>query len=276
MNLNFLTMKNPYKLLKKFYKQHSHNKVVGALAGFGRAMNRLHENRNHDIHSNGEVMVLKKLANANPKCIIDAGANIGEYTIAASQLCTTNIHAFEPIESTFHILKENLKGCQTDKIVTVKKGLSSETKKQDFNIYPAHAHASAYHIKGVDYGIENKETVELIAGDEYVKENNIPFVDMLKIDVEGSEMDVLLGFKSCLENKKISLVQFEYGYINITTKVLLSDYYDFFEDLGYEVGKIYPKFVDFRKYSFKHEDFIGPNYIAIDKGKKDLKNLLKK
>ena len=108
------------------------------------------------------------------------------------------------------------------------------------------------------------------------RNHKINHIDLLKIDVEGGEMDVLLGFKSYLKNKQISLIQFEYGYINITTKVLLSDYYEFFEGLGYAIGKIYPKYVDFRAYSFKHEDFIGPNFMAVDKEKHDLIDLLKK
>lgn len=269
-------MKNPYKALKKLYKINSHNKITGALAGFGRAMNRLYENRNHNIESNGEVTVLKKLARTNPQCIFDVGANIGEYSIATSQICKdAKIYAFEPIKSTFSILKENLKSYQNENIFLVNKGLSSKTRKENFNIYPSHAHASAYDIKGLGYNKENKETVELMAGSEYAKDNNIDHIDFLKIDVEGGEMDVLLGFRSFLENKQISMVQFEYGYINITTKVLLADFHEFFEGFGYTLGKIYPKHVEFREYSFKHEDFIGPNFLAVDKKRQDLIDSLK-
>jgi hypothetical protein len=76
-------------------------------------------------------------------------------------------------------------------------------------------------------------------------------------------MDALIGFKNAFKERKIRAVQFEYGYINITSKILLCDYYDFFKSYGYIVGKIYPKSVEFRDYAFKHEDFIGPNFLAI-------------
>ena len=50
-----------------------------------------------------------------------------------------------------------------------------------------------------------------------------------------------------------------------STKKLLIDYYTFFEANGYVLGKVFPKIVEFRKYHFKYEDFIGPNFIAVKK-----------
>lgn len=70
------------------------------------------------------------------------------------------------------------------------------------------------------------------------------------------------------------MIQFEYGYINITTKKLLIDFYNYFESKGYMVGKIFPKYVEFRKYEFKHEDFLGPNFIAVKKTETELIKLL--
>jgi hypothetical protein len=72
------------------------------------------------------------------------------------------------------------------------------------------------------------------------------------------------------------MVQFEYGYINITTKRLLIDYYNFFEKYDYLVGKIFPKIVEFRKYNLIYEDFLGPNFIAVKKTETELIKLLSK
>jgi hypothetical protein len=66
------------------------------------------------------------------------------------------------------------------------------------------------------------------------------------------------------------------GYINISTKKLLIDFYSFFEANGYVLGKIFPKTVEFRKYEFKYEDFIGPNFIAVKKAETNLINSLSK
>jgi hypothetical protein len=70
------------------------------------------------------------------------------------------------------------------------------------------------------------------------------------------------------------VIQFEYGYINITNKKLLIDFYNYFESKNYLLGKIFPKTVEFRKYHFKHEDFLGPNLIAVKKTEHDIINAL--
>jgi hypothetical protein len=85
-----------------------------------------------------------------------------------------------------------------------------------------------------------------------------------------------LGFEEHIKAKKIKMVQFEYGYINITTRKLLIDFYDFFEKHGYTLGKIYPKTVEFKDYHYKLEDFLGPNIIAVSNNETELINLLKK
>ena len=99
-------------------------------------------------------------------------------------------------------------------------------------------------------------------------------IDFLKIDTEGGEPLVLAGFREMLQAKKIKMIQFEYCEINITTKYLLKDFYAFFAQYGYEVGKVYSKAVEFKPYHLEMEDFIGLNYIAIPKEAVELKRQL--
>jgi len=94
---------------KRFFKRNSHNILFKVLAGFGRSLNRLYENRNHDFYSNGEQTVLKKIATLNPLVIVDGGANIGSYSLMINQFCpNSQVYSFEPVKSTFEKLKVNL------------------------------------------------------------------------------------------------------------------------------------------------------------------------
>lgn len=269
---------NPYKnksmsTLKRIFKKNTHNSFFKALAGFGRSLNRLYENRNHDIYSNGEITVLKKIARTNPGIIIDAGANVGDYSILANQIMPAcKIYAFEPVESTFQHLLSTIKDLKN--VVPIKKGLFKENCELAINLFASNEHSSIYDIEGLPIGSDSQQKIELVRGDDFIKDNQIDSIDFLKLDVEGAEYDALLGFENAIKHGAIKAVQFEYGYINISTKKLLVDYYNFFEANGYIVGKIFPKLVEFREYHFKYEDFIGPNFIAVKKTETELIKML--
>ncbi len=261
--------------LKRIFKRNSHNFILKPLAGFGRSLNRLYENRNHDIYSNGELTVLKKLARINPCIIIDGGANVGNYSVMVSMVIPgARIYAFEPVKSTFGKLSENIKGYPL--VNPINQGLFKDNCYREINVYSSDEHASVFDLEGVPYSTERKEIIELISGDEFIRVNKIESVDLLKLDIEGAEYDALLGFEDSLRNGIIKAVQFEYGYINITTKKLLIDYYNLFERFGYKVGKIFPKIVEFREYKFVHEDFLGPNFLAVRNNEKQLIEIMAK
>jgi len=249
--------------------------IFKPLAGFGRALNRLYENRNHDIYSNGEMTVLKKISKINPSIIIDGGANVGDYSLMVTKIIPKcRVYAFEPVKSTFHKLTENVR--EYSWISPVMSGLFKENCSMEINLFKADEHSSLYDIQGLPEKSNQKETIKLIQGDDFMTGKSIDFIDFLKLDIEGAEYDALLGFENCIKNGKVRAVQFEYGYINITTKKLLIDFYNFFEANNYVVGKIFPKAVEFRKYDFIYEDFIGPNFIAVKKSETKLIDLLSK
>jgi hypothetical protein len=88
--------------------------------------------------------------------------------------------------------------------------------------------------------------------------------------VEGAEWDVLEGFANSFMAKKIQMVQFEYGPLNLQTRKLLIDYWKFFTDNDFLVGKLYPEGVAFKTFDMSDEDFIGPNFIACLNSRNDL------
>lgn len=261
--------------IKRLFKKNSHNLLFKQLAGFGRSLNRLYENRNHDIHSNGELTVIQKISQLQPKVMIDGGANIGGYSHQLHKHAPEDcqIYAFEPVSDTYDKLVGAVGSMKN--VHPIKKGLFSESLDKEIKIYKSHTHSSIYDIQGVNYQPIDTKIISLISGDEFAQKNNIDFIDFLKLDLEGAEYDAILGFEELLKSKKIRLIQYEYGYINITSKKLLLDFYQLMNKYGYITGKVFPKSVEFRKYEFKHEDFIGPNFVAVRKDDKELIDLLK-
>jgi len=258
------------KILKRWFKRNTHNRVQKALASFGRAMNRLYENRNHDIYSNGEVWLLKKLGQFNPEVIIDGGANIGDYALQVARNCpSATIYCFEPVPNTFKILTETTRDI-SNKANLIQKGLSDNNGVLTINLFESNAHSSFFNHQGITPDLKETIQIEVIKGDDFVSENQVAKIDLLKLDIEGAEMIALKGFEQSLQHGQIKVIQFEYGYLNILTKNLLMDYYDYLEPFGYSLGKLYPKKVVFRAYHNKYEDFIGPNFIAVHHSAQDI------
>ncbi len=262
-------------MIKTLFKRYSHNLLFKWVGGFGLSVYRLYENRNHRIESNGERTLLKKLVRLQPRLIIDGGANVGKYAREVLRHCPgVTLHCFEPVEETFRELEKNLQG--EPHVYLHRKGLWREDGPREIVLYPSHTHASLFRLEHVPYEQIGTMTVEMVRGDRFVEENGIERIDLLKLDLEGAEYDALEGFRETLRKGKIRMVQFEYGYINIITKHLLIDHYRFFSELGYRVGKIFPRKVKFRPYRFKYEDFLGPNYVAVREDDKELIDLLTK
>jgi FkbM family methyltransferase len=217
-------------------------------------------NFSYDLRTNGEAFVVETLAAFQPRVLFDAGANVGDWSIAAKRCCPgAEIHAFEIAQPTFKALVANTRHLPQMHRENV--GLSDTggpIRIRHYGAFPALT-------TSVDYPHPlpfSEVDAQVITGDSYVARKGIQHIDFLKIDVEGMEEQVLRGFQKTFQRGAIGLVQFEYGRVSIINHFLLRDAYAFFRQNGFVVGKIYPNYVDFRDYDMSDEDFMGPNYLA--------------
>ena len=231
------------------------------------------ENLNYDLNSNGERWVLEQIARIrSPEVALDVGANHGDWSVAAlAAFPGATVHAFEIAPHTFAQLKDRL---ATEPRVRLNNlGLSAEAGEIDF-YYSAEQHEIATPVAGFSEDFHSLATEKLRlpvgTGDQYCDAQNIRQIDFLKIDVEGHEPQVLQGFESMLARSAIHCIQFEYGYVNIAVNFLLRDFHALLERYDMCLGKIFPDHVDFREYRHVHEDFYGPNFLAVHRSRKDL------
>ncbi len=158
-------------------------------------------------------------------------------------------------------------------------GLSDQTGEFEYKDYGSNSTVNTvllnadYHDHKIKPAIK---TAKIETGEKYCKDKKIDHIDFLKIDVEGAEDSVLRGFTSLIAAQKIRIIQFEYGYTNGDAKFLMRDFYKFFSDHGYSIGKLRNGRVDFIPWSYPLNDFTsGPNFIALHNEDKALINLLK-
>lgn len=229
-------------------------------------------NKINDSNLSGEYWFLKNLNRSEIKVVFDVGANVGNWSKKVVEYIPgAQIHAFEPVPNTFELLETNTRNIQ--KIIRNQLGLSSESGKLSFNYYPNSSYLSSAFEHDLGKGGEHLE-VDVTTGDEYCKTHQIKEIHLLKIDTEGFESKVLMGFRGMFGEHRIKLVQFEYGPMAIDSKFLLFDFYEFFEARGFQVGKIYPKWIDFRPYTKDMENFVLSNFVAVRKDSTSVLNHL--
>ena len=257
--------------LGRFLCRHRGNRLVEAVVLEVSAFSRDLNNLNWDMSKNGELRVIECLKIISPLRIFDVGANVGEWSILISKLYPKcEIHSFEIIPSTYENLV--IRTQSTPNIITNNIGLSDQSGSVTMNLSKQDSTvATACRIEGMKFHDEYYSVqieCEVSTGTQYIVDNNIEFIDFLKIDVEGMDLKVLRGFGNKLF--LVRMIQFEYGVFNIASHDLLSDFFVFIQKHGFVVGKVFPNKVHFFKYHFSFEDFGGNNYIAVKSSETEL------
>jgi FkbM family methyltransferase len=139
---------------------------------------------------------------------MDVGANIGVVSVFASQIIKKGkIFSFEPSGSTFEILKKNLEPYK--KICEILNfALGDKSGKVKFiEFYRGFGGNMVYNSEErsiFEKKFQNNQTlieeVEMITIDEFISLKGINKVDLIKMDVEGYEINVVEGAKETIFN----------------------------------------------------------------------------
>jgi amino acid adenylation domain-containing protein/FkbM family methyltransferase len=161
-------------------------------------------------------------------CIFDVGANIGLFSLFANHMCKNpKIYAFEPNPAVFKLLEANV-SLYGSEISLFQLGLAEASKTATFTFFQGSSIQSGFYVdaasekaiaKAVIMNQQKKEAVDMA---EFVKETDymlnqrfspltitaklttlsnvieqedIDCIHLLKINVEKSELDVLMGIK---------------------------------------------------------------------------------
>ena len=136
---------------------------------------------------------------------IDVGANIGYFTILFSKLART-VYAFEPVPAAFERLSRNIALNNLTNVRAFQSAVSKEkTRLRIFESKISDGHDSIVRRFEHDRSI----LVDAVTLDETVDPSVRNVV--IKVDVEGSEMDVLLGALGLMRSGKVSAVVLEWA-----------------------------------------------------------------
>ena len=196
---------------------------------------------------------------------LDVGGNLGNWTAELKrEIPSAKIVIFEPSKEAFGHLQArfahfNDVECvnsalgKANKIATLfsdksASGLASLTKRRVEHFGIDFSYEEEINISTLDWWISNEELVHR--------------PNVLKMDVEGHELDVLQGATKALEN--IAIIQFEFGGSNIDTRTYFQDFWYFFQEKGFDLHRLTPRgSILIGHYSENDEVFRPTNYIAV-------------
>lgn len=194
----------------------------------------------------GEMLLLGALVRPD-SVVFDVGANVGVMSLyAARRAVAGEVHAFEPSPPHIERLKRNISMNGFRNILINPVGLSSAPGRRTLFLPAAEdgirntGGASFFAFAGEAEAdcIERQDGIETVRLDDYVAERKLGRLDVMKIDVEGAELEVLKGGPDALARFR-PVVLMEVGEDTLTRAGLTAgDVLAFWRDQSYDVYDI--------------------------------------
>jgi FkbM family methyltransferase len=171
--------------------------------------------------------------------IFDIGANIGTFTTWMSKAFPKGkVYSFEPQRQVFQMLSGNAAINNLYNVYTYNIGLGKENTKVEFeepNYFEKNDFGTFSLVENViSQTTNNKIVVQINTLDWFVEYYNIPKVHLLKIDVEGMDLDVLIGGQNTIK-KHFPIIFIEHS---DNRKSIIAEIKNFLDTFEYEYHTI--------------------------------------
>jgi FkbM family methyltransferase len=176
---------------------------------------------------------------AKSKVFVDVGANIGYFSLAAKALNPRlQVFAFEPLPGNAENLRRNIELNHFKQIEVIEECLSDQAGTTEFMVPPGDE-CGWGRIAYRDLFSGQKISRPMTTLDQFYTGRNLP-IDLLKVDVEGFEMNVFKGAKKVLSELK-PVICFEANEPCLKDVGTSSqELFDFLKSHGYKTHSINP------------------------------------
>ena len=229
------------------------------------------------VGNSGERQVLLKarrnLESGERFVLFDVGASKGDYigiALETSELRPLVVHAFEPSGIAFESLMS--RWGSRDDVVLNRVGLSNTSGTRLLHAdAPGSTLASLSRrdLRHIGLTMTHSEEVPVQTLENYCSANGVQRIDLLKVDVEGHELEVFEGARELLTNGGVRMATFEFGGTDIDVRAYFRDFFHFFRDHGMELYRITPSgyLKKIGRYAEFYEQFRITNFVAMPSGR---------
>lgn len=222
----------------------------------------------------GELNVIHRFIRSGD-IVFDVGAYVGQWTDEVCKQCQGDrlqIHSFEPHPQTYQKLVGNLtQAMAVGQVIPNNFALSNSEEIQTLYDYQNTPFLNTIYRrnseneKSFELGTPQQFPIVFTTLDTYCQRWQIKRINFIKIDVEGSELNVLKGATKMLQTGKIDYLQFEYGQTFQDAGISLQVVFDFLKKFRYSLFKILPDKLDYKQeFSPEDEDWQWCNYLAVN------------
>lgn len=165
--------------------------------------------------------------------VVDAGAYPGDYAVFASRKIgkTGKIICFEPDEINRSILKKNLEHEGKNNFIIIPKGLWNKNTRLTFK--------SSDGLHSTLFSKNGESKIEVVKLDDELKKLGINKIDVLKMDIEGAEIEAIQGAIKTLRSNNVKVMIASYHMVEGKRTSYFIE--DFLSSLGYNSLSDFPK-----------------------------------
>ena len=224
-----------------------------------------------DFDKNGEERVLRLVAEHlkdQMPVVLDVGAHYGEWCESCTAIMPgAQVYSFELIKDQAALARETHKA--NPNVTVFDFGLSDSDQEVEISYNPDASKTASISPRMRSQFYADVELAKAVCsvrrGDQVSELLALPRIDLLKIDTEGHELFVLQGLAAVLAQPHLRpmVIQFEYGDTFLPQRATLLQIYELLGPLGYEIGRIGPRGVDFKPYRYADDHFRMGNYLAV-------------
>jgi FkbM family methyltransferase len=172
------------------------------------------------------------------KTVLDVGANVGLFTEMVSKILPqASIYAFEPLTECYEKLNkltDQIKKLKCFNVALGSENMEAVINKNMFTASSSLLKMRSLHKETFPYtAIESEEKIQVVTFESLINEIQLEEKVLLKLDVQGYEIEVLRGMKSVLNN--IDLIIAETSFVELYQgQPLFNEVYDFLRNKGFE------------------------------------------